>query len=49
VSFKREKTTFNNKLIALDTINKKILKCEVYNEDRNTRNGFHFDIEGKKT
>ena len=34
VSFKREKHALNNRLVSLDTSNKKILKCEEQNKEK---------------
>jgi hypothetical protein len=46
VSFKREKHALKHRLVALDTINKKVMKCEA--EKEAVGNGFHLDIEGRK-
>lgn len=46
VSFKKESTTFKSRLLGLDTINKKLLKCE---DDGKGKGHFGFEIEGKKS
>ena len=48
VSFKREKHALKHRLLALDTINRKLLKCEATPHEEQTHNGFRLDIEGKK-
>lgn len=49
VSFKREKHSLKHRLLALDTINRKLLKCEATTHQEQTHNGFRLDIESKKT
>lgn len=46
LSFKREKHALKQRLMGLDTINRKLLKCESQPEGQ-PQQGFRFDIEGK--
>lgn len=49
VSFKREKHALNNRLLSLDTINKKILKCQDQNKEKEVGGNYYFQVEGKKS
>jgi hypothetical protein len=48
VSFKREKHSLKHRLLCLDTVNKKILKCEDQLRQQVPESGFMLDIEGRK-
>lgn len=47
VSFKREKHALKQRLLSIDTVNRKLLKCEGMMLEGQQQKCFRFDIEGK--